>query len=173
MKKLSMALALMLVLGAGSLWAQDTPKVEGFIGGSMMNIDDSAIGKLTPFGWQGSIVGNASSAVGIVGDVSGHYRRGVKIHNFMGGVQFAKRAEKTTAFAQFKAGGINFKDGGSGNTDFALGFGGGVDYNINDKVAFRVIQIDWTPVKVDGSGGGWAKGVFRAGIGIVFKGAPR
>jgi hypothetical protein len=172
MKKLSMAFALMLVLGTSSLWAQDTPSVEGFIGGSVMNIDDDGF-KLTPFGWQGGVVGNFSSAVGIVGDVSGHYRRGIKIHTFLGGVQFAKRGEKATGFFQIKAGGLNFKDGGSGNTDFAMGFGGGVDYNINDKVSFRVIQIDWLPVKTDGPGGGWVKNVTRAGIGIVIKGAPR
>jgi hypothetical protein len=54
-----------------------------------------------------------------------------------------------------------------------MGFGGGVDWNINDKVSFRIIQIDWLPVKESGPGGGWIKGITRAGIGIVIKGAAR
>jgi opacity protein-like surface antigen len=168
MKRLVMVLALMLVLGSVS-FAQDVPKVEGFIGGSVMNIDDSGF-KLTPFGWQGSVNGNVHPVVGIVGDFSGNYRKGVKIHSFLGGVQFTKRADKTSAFFQAKAGGVHLNGGGSGDTNFALGFGGGVDWNINDKVAFRIIQIDWLPVK-DGST--WVKNVTRAGIGIVVKSSAR
>jgi opacity protein-like surface antigen len=171
MTRLVMLFALVLALG-GSLYAQDVPKVEGFIGGSVMNIDDSGF-KLTPFGWQGSVNGNFHNNVGIVGDFSGNYRKGIKIHSFLGGVQFTKRAEKTSVFAQAKAGGVRFNDSTSSDTNFQLGFGGGVDWNINDKVSFRVIQIDWLPVKESGAGGGWVKNLTRAGIGIVIKGAAR
>jgi hypothetical protein len=172
MKRLSMVLALVLVIGSGSLWAQDVPKVEGFIGGSVMNIDTPGF-KLTPFGWQGSVNGNVHEVVGIVGEVSGNYRKGNKIHSFLGGVQFTKRAEKTAVFGQIKAGFLNFKDATSSDNNFQMGFGGGVDWLINDKVSFRVIQIDWLPVKNDGTGGGWTKNITRAGIGIVIKGASR
>lgn len=172
MKRLGMVLALVLVCGSGSLWAQDVPKAEGFIGGSVMNIDDSGF-KLTPFGWQGSVNGNVHRVVGIVGDFSGNYRRNVNIHSFLGGLQFTKRTDKTSVFAQIKAGGVNINFPSSSDTNFQMGFGGGVDWNINDKVAFRIIQIDWLPVKNDGPGGGWTKNITRAGIGIVIKGAAR
>jgi opacity protein-like surface antigen len=170
MKRLVMVLALMLVLGTASVWAQDVPSVEGFIGGSVLNIDTSGF-KLTPFGWQGSVNGNVHPVVGIVGDFSGNYRKGARFHSFLGGVQFTKRADKTSAFFQAKAGGVRLSGNGiSSDTNLQLGFGGGVDWNINDKVAFRVIQIDWLPVK-DGST--WIKNITRAGIGIVIKGSAR
>jgi hypothetical protein len=172
MKRLGMVLALVLVCGSGSLWAQDVPKVEGFIGGSVMNIDVDDF-KLTPFGWQGSVNGNVHDVVGIVGDFSGNYRKGFKIHSFLGGVQFTKRAEKTSVFAQIKAGGLRFSDGTESDTNFQMGFGGGVDWNINDKVSFRVIQIDWLPLREGGDGGSWIKNITRAGIGIVIKSASR
>jgi len=169
MKRLVMVFAVVLVLSAGSAWAQDVPKAEAFIGGSVLNIDTSGF-KLTPFGWQGSVAGNVNKVFGIVGDFSGHYRNSMKAHSFLGGVQLTHRLEKTSVFAQVKAGGIHFSDPGGSDTNLQLGFGGGVDWNANDKIAIRVIQIDWLPVH-DSSG--WTKGVTRAGIGIVFKGAAK
>ena len=175
MKRLSMVLALMLVLSAGSLWAQDVPKVAGFAGGSILNIDDTGF-KLTGYGWTGSVTGNLSKVVGIVGEVGGNYKHGNKIHSFLGGAQFNHRVEKVTAFAQTKAGLMHFSDRSGSDNNFQLGFAGGVDWNINDKVAFRVFQVDWLPTRVSkstGTGHEWVTNITRLSVGVVFKGESK
>jgi hypothetical protein len=44
--------------------------------------------------------------------------------------------------------------------------GGGIDVNMNDRLALRVPQFDWTPMHV---GGVWTNNVIRIGIGLVVK----
>ena len=171
MKRVSMVLALMLVLGAASAWAQDIPKVEVFGGGSILNVREGG-GELTTKGWTGQVNGNVNKVVGIVGDVGGYYKSGFKLHTFMGGAQFTHRLEKVSVFAQAKAG-IAHTNDSSDNNNFALGFGGGLDWNVKPNVAIRWFQIDWTPVKEAGSGGEWINNVFRGSIGVVWKSAAR
>jgi len=169
-----MASAVVLALSTASLWAQDVPKVEVFGGGSVVNINDNDF-KLTPFGWQASVNGNMDKKLGIVGDFGGNYRDGVKTHSFLGGVQLTHRVEKVSAFAQAKAGGVKFSGGGESDTNFQLGFGGGVDWNVTPKVAVRLFQIDWLPTRASSgtSGHEWVKNVTRLGVGVVFKGEKK
>ena len=171
MKRLSMVLALMLVLGAGSVWAQDVPKVEVFGGGSILNVREGG-SELTMKGWTASVNGNVHPVVGIVGEVGGNYKNNLKIHNFLGGVQFTRRAEKVSAFAQVKGGIVHSSVPGNGENDPQLSFGGGLDWNATPNVAIRVFQIDWQPVH-EGGGSGWIKNIFRGSIGIVWKSAAR
>jgi hypothetical protein len=171
MKRLSMVLAIMLVLGAGSVWAQDVPKVEVFGGGSILNIREGG-SELTMKGWTGSVNGNVHPVVGIVGEVGGNYKNGLKIHNFLGGVQFTRRAEKASVFAQVKGGIVHSSVPGNGENDPQLSFGGGLDWNANPNLAIRLFQIDWQPVH-EGGGAGWIKNIFRGSIGIVWKSAAR
>ena len=173
-----MVLAILLVLSAGSLWAQDVPKVEVFGGGSIVNISDKDL-KITPFGWTASVAGNINKMFGIVGEIGGNYRTTggtkVKTHTFLGGPQFTHRIEKVSVFAQTKAGFLHFSGGGDSDNNFTLGFGGGVDYNVNQRVAIRVFQFDWTPVRASNGSSGheWIKNVTRGSIGVVFKGEPK
>jgi hypothetical protein len=172
MKRLSMVLALVLVLGAGSVWAQDVPKVEVFGGGSILNVRQGG-GEFTAKGWTASVNGNVHDVVGIVGEIGGNYKSGSKVHNFLGGIQLTRRAEKVSGFAQFKGGLVNFKPRtGSGDSDFQLSLGGGLDWNAAPNVAIRLFQIDWQPVN-EGGGSGWTKNIFRGSIGIVWKSAAR
>jgi opacity protein-like surface antigen len=53
----------------------------------------------------------------------------------------------------------------SGNA-FAMGFGGGVDVNVGDSLAIRVVQMDWIPNRL---GGDLYTSEFRLGFGIVFR----
>jgi hypothetical protein len=169
MKRLFTVLAIVLVGSTSSLWAQDAPKAEVYGGISMVNISDPDF-KLTPFGWAASVNASINKAVGIVADTSGNYRDGGKFHSILGGVQFTHRVAKVSAFGQLKAGVLHASGGGDSDNNFQLGFGGGVDWNANDKVAIRVIQIDWLPTKNnDGSSSSWIKNVTRASAGVVFK----
>ena len=157
----------MLVLGSVSLWAQSVPKAEVYGGFSAVNIDDPGF-KTTPFGWAASVNANVHKVVGIVGDFSGNYRDGNKFHSFLGGTQFTSRLDKVSVFAQTKAGMLRAETGTS-STHFQLGFGGGIDWNVNDKVAVRLAQFDWLPTKEKAPATGWVKNITRLSAGVVFK----
>jgi opacity protein-like surface antigen len=47
---------------------------------------------------------------------------------------------------------------------FAGAFGGGIDFRLNDKVQIRAIQLDYNPVRIEGS----TQNNVRIGAGIVF-----
>jgi hypothetical protein len=48
---------------------------------------------------------------------------------------------------------------------FAAALGGGIDIRVNDRIDFRLVQIDYNPVILDES----TSHNYRFGIGIVFK----
>lgn len=51
------------------------------------------------------------------------------------------------------------------DTGFGGAFGGGLDVKVNDKIDFRLIQVDYNPVYTNSR----VNNNFRFGIGIVFK----
>ena len=109
---------------------------------------------------------------GLTGDVSGNFRRDnqtffganyrvqTDIYNFLAGPQLRYPNEsRWTPFGRVLAGvaytrnrfsarsataPIVFFDDSS--TDFAMAMGGGVDYRINDKVSYRILQADYNPI---------------------------
>ena len=110
---------------------------------------------------------------GLTGDVSGHFRR--ENENFFGGVPFRAQLDRYyflagpqvrfvndtrwTPFARGMAGvaytrnrygarsaAAPFTSFDDSKVDFALGLGGGVDYRISDRVSYRILQGDYTPV---------------------------
>jgi hypothetical protein len=50
-------------------------------------------------------------------------------------------------------------------TNLALGFGGGLDINLNPRIAVRVLQADYIPTRLQGQ---WQND-FRLSIGVVFR----
>ena len=169
MKRIVMYLAAMLVLVPASLWAQDVPKAEVFGGFSVLSIKESG-DRTTPLGWQAGVAGNLSSMFSIVGDFGGQYKDGGKIHEFLGGVRATHRVDKAAVFVHALYGGSHFSGGGDSFTDFTMGYGGGVDVNAGDRMAIRVVQFDWLPVRSDGE---WFNNNIRFGFGIVFKSGSR
>jgi hypothetical protein len=168
MKRLFTILAVLVVCSQVSLWAQDVPKAELFAGFSVLSTGGG--NRDTAPGWQASVTGNLAERFGLVADFSGHYKDGVKRHAFLFGPKAAARREKATLFVHALFGGVRASGGGFSDTNFAMGFGGGVDYNVRDRVAIRVVQFDWLPVKHSSD---WETGTVRFGIGLVFKGSPR
>lgn len=168
MKKLFMILPLLLVLSTGALWAADVPKTEFFAGFSVLHVSDNGF-KETPYGAQLSLAGNVNKMFGVAGDFSGEYKDGVKpIYTYLGGPVFSHRLEKVTASAHALYGGTH----ADGDNMFTMGYGGALDWNASPKVAVRVIQFDWLPIRNSG-GGGWTKNITRYGFGVVFKGGKK
>ncbi len=107
-------------------------------------------------------------------DVFPGLREDVFVSQALFGPQFTLRSQKATAFVHALAGvattrlvasvGLGFADLVRKNS-FALGFGGGLDVNWNQRLAIRVFQADYIPTRVSGT---WQSN-FRLGVGVVFK----
>lgn len=92
------------------------------------------------------------------------------------GPQFVIRRSRMNAFAHTLFGLTNTHLGGCGfsspctvnhanSTNFALGFGGGVDLNWKRRLAVRLVQADYIPARLSGQ---WENN-FRISTGVVFR----
>lgn len=108
------------------------------------------------------------------------------LYNFLGGVQIKdnNKGGRFKPFVHALVGGAHarakisdygctpsadcpiptFPDDSFGETGLAGAFGGGLDIRLNDKVQIRAFQIDYNPVRIDGS----TQNNLRLGVGIVF-----
>lgn len=167
-----------------ALWlaAAEAPKYEFFGGYSYQRIE----GDNFPAGWNASFAGYFTDTIGIVADFSGHYKSwdvtdggetsnlDIRSHYFLAGPQFAFHQDRpVTPFVRAMAGFsyVSMKMEGPVNvsdssTDFAFGLGGGIDVDVSDAVAVRVIQADYIRLTGDGHAGG---NVLRLSFGLVFK----
>ncbi len=184
MKRL-LPISIVLLLLAAPVWGQDYPKVEVFGGFSYLDVivDDVFAGasEVRFYGWQANISGNFHENIGLVFDVGGQYKSVLDIttqfYEFLVGPRFRTQNEPITGFAHAMVGLVHARASGLSafplpgvgdtvsDTAFALGFGGGVDVNVNDVVAIRVFQTDFL---VDHFADEWNWN-FRIGSGIVFK----
>lgn len=92
------------------------------------------------------------------------------------GPQFVLRRPGVNVFAHTLSGFTNAHLGGCGlyggctvqrqnRTNFALGFGGGVDLNLRRRFAVRLVQADYIPARLAGQ---W-KNNFRISTGVVLR----
>jgi opacity protein-like surface antigen len=102
-----------------------------------------------------------------------------QIYTFMAGPRVSFRGERVTPYAHALLGGVHRNveidltstipefpalDNSFSNTDFGLTVGGGVDLNVTDRFAIRLVQADWVPV----FDGGTANNA-RISTGVVFR----
>ncbi len=168
MKK-SILLAGLVVLMSCPAWAQnDYPKAEIFGGFSWLSTGNGT--RENDYGWQASVTGNFHKNVGFTADFAGQYDSAAgttfQAYQYLLGPRLTSRGARVTGFAHALAGGITLRGGGQSETGFAMGLGGGVDINANDRIAIRVFQLDYLPVRFQGE---WFKENFRVAAGIVFK----
>ena len=92
---------------------------------------------------------------------------------FMFGPRFYARSEKVTGFAHALIGAVRIKvegefagtRGSRSQTDFALGFGGGVDVRLTNRIGARLFQFDYIPVRSEGD---WSQN-FRVQVGLTVR----
>ncbi|HEY0050452.1 MAG TPA: outer membrane beta-barrel protein [Pyrinomonadaceae bacterium] len=105
------------------------------------------------------------------------------LYNFLGGVQVKDNAStgRLKPFAYALAGvghgrikvsnvscplGVDCSDFvGDSETGLAGAFGGGLDIRVNDNIDFRVVKVDYNPIRFDSG----TQHNIRLGIGVVFK----
>jgi hypothetical protein len=178
---LMLAIALFL-LGATALAQEEPPKAEVFGGFSYMR----TAGNTNVNGWTTQASFHMKSYISLAADFGGNYqtksdsinRPSASMFSFMFGPQVADRTGKITGFAHALFGGARVGKGfalGKGGvsataTNFAMAFGGGIDANISDQLAFRIFQLDYLVIRADNAiKAKEARNNFRLAIGIVYK----
>ena len=151
-------------------WAADAPKADLSAGYSYHDAEGGGLN-----GWQASLGWNLWGKLGLLADVSGHYRSEQDVDlddlTFMGGLRFALHGRGLTPFAYALAGGA--RAGASvrvftveiseSETSFAWAAGGGIDVRLSNHWAIRA-QADYLRVESDP-----AEGNLRFGGGIVYR----
>jgi opacity protein-like surface antigen len=152
-------LAAVLSLFSFSAAAQDYD----FFGGYQFTHSDPNV---NANGWNISVTEYANSWFGVTGDFSGAYNPGANLHTFMFGPIFAlHKAETVTPFAHVLVGVAYLSDGGS-DTGLSMGVGGGLDVNVNQHFAVRLVQADWLPFRRRSD---WVKQNARVSAGLVWR----
>ena len=166
MKRLLLISTVLLLLTVPA-WGQDYPRMEVFGGFSYFSADAGT--RESFFGWQASISANFHENIGFTLDSGGQYNTTLGItlqaYEFLLGPRYIMRGERFTGFAHALFGLEHARAGGFSDTAFAMGFGGGVDVNVSDRIAIRAFQLDYIPVT---SSGVWTHDA-RVGAGVVFK----
>ena len=93
---------------------------------------------------------------------------------YLFGPRFSARMEKATPFVHLLVGLQNTEISSAGFTTvsdsaFMLGVGGGVDININDRVAIRAVQVDYLTGVIAGGGFLDDSHKLRLSFGVVIK----
>jgi hypothetical protein len=158
------------------------PGWDGFAGFSVLRTGEEDAEQF--LGWQGSFALNWNSTLGLLADFGGQYKgrdigiSGVSLtsyaYQFLFGPRLNARGEKYTLFGHALFGGsrrgATISSGGSsssaGSTGLAFGIGGGLDINMGEDFALRIIQMDWIPARFEGA---WDYRDARFAIGFVLK----
>jgi len=152
MQKAGLLFALVLFFSVAAV-AQETPKIELFTGYSHLSADLNN----TSYNLNGvnvSAAENVNSWFGGVLDFSSsfgsHAGLNVNTQTIMYGPRIAYRKSRfVTPSVHALFGGIRgsrgFDDISVANWRFAMGLGGEIDLRINDKVALRLVQVDYIP----------------------------
>ena len=148
--------------------ATEYPKAEVFGGFSTLSIGNGD--REQWYGWQAAATGNIHRAIGFVADFGSQYTdlEGLtaKSYEYLFGPRFTARSKKVNGFVHLLFGATNVRGSNFSETGFTMGVGGGVDVNVGNHFAIRVIQFDWLPNRFSGE---WSKTEGRLGFGVVFK----
>ena len=106
--------------------------------------------------------GLAVEGGGVYGGASGG---SFTLHDILIGPRITLRGEYFNVFVHALAGGAVVGAGGLAGGGFEFAGGGGVDYNINKNLAWRIAQVDYVGI----SGGGQILNNIRAQTGVVFR----
>ena len=89
----------------------------------------------------------------------------MNLHLFTFGPRLNYRSDRINAFTHFLAGGARLKVGSTSDTGFAMVLGGGVDVQVNQRIAIRVFQTDYVLERI----GGVRSNDFRFSAGVNFR----
>jgi opacity protein-like surface antigen len=158
---------LILGLSLVAAAADDAPTAQVFGGISWLHTDNMGASgiagsslKSNYFGWDSEFQWNMNKWLGLTADIGGNYGHLIPdaptshFYTFVFGPTLSHRGRNSTIFAHTLFGGNNanlFSSVGSssGDTAFAMAWGGGIDLKINDTFALRLGQLDWLYTRHD------------------------
>jgi hypothetical protein len=156
----------------------------GFSMANTTNTPDS--GREIPIGAQFGMSGrrkiSAEVELALQSRSSNEQRSSFNMFEYLFGPRFSSNNGRRTVYGHILAGGVHQWEGGTleespeGGAEwkdssydaggFAMALGGGLDVDVNDKIAIRVAQFDWIPILQDGS---WIAGTMSFGCGVVIR----
>jgi len=158
MRKLACLVGLgMLFLLAQTAAAQDTPKVDAFLGYSYVraNPETSGAPSFNLHGGSASVAYNVSNSLGLVADFGGYHVNKIggfpvdsAVYTYLFGprLSYRRSESKLTPYAQILFGGTHLGRGalqaGSDNA-FAMTVGGGLDANPTRHIGLRLGQVEY------------------------------
>lgn len=170
MRKIAWVLGLLLsAAGLAQAQTHDQPSVEVFGGPSVMRNGATAPSFSLYGGWQAEGSYNFGAHAGATADFGGQYRsisgQRISQYEFLFGPRVMARGHHATLFAHVLIGGNSLRAAGTSTNGFAMGVGGGLDYDVGRNMAIRVIQADYLRTRLSNN---WFNDA-RLGLGIVFK----
>jgi opacity protein-like surface antigen len=175
-------LAVFVGFGA-SADAQESPKYEVGLNYSWLHVNSANYDyQRTGNGGSGYFEYNLNKTVGLVADFGGYAntRTGIdeKLLTYMFGPRFNWRHSRLSPYAQFLFGGGYAWSGPNTTTQnaFATAAGGGLDYNLTNRIAIKPIQVEYVMTQFDSARLGGATSGFgnhqndvRYSAGVVFR----
>ena len=175
----AIATALFLMMPARDARAQGAPTAEGSIGYAYLRDVDNDLS--FPLGWVATLAGNATSWLGLVGEVGGSYKTfsegdadlSLKLHTFAAGPRLMVTANSPVApFAQLLFGvahgsadlGVPGASLVVRGTGFLVQGGFGIDLNASPQRALR-LQLDVRDLHDDGE----TNSQWRMAVSLVFR----
>jgi len=181
----------LVFIAAGAAHAQEFPRWEASGGFSYANVNLAQAGAFSPssrnfYGFDLAFSFNPNKNIRLLADVGVQSGKTTatpppmftKVHldtsQALFGPQFTLRRRRATAFANLLVGVANTRSQGQSGTlyddlirrtNFALGFGGGVDLNWRRLVGVRLFQAEYVPTRLSGS---WETH-YTLSTGLVFK----
>lgn len=160
--------------------AQDRyPKAEIFGGFSYLPAGRADFPRRDSVGFQMSLCGNLTRWFGIVADLGGQYNKSsglgpgwpgttanTSVYEYLVGPRFAVRRQKFNFFSHALVGRASGHTSLVGFSDSSSAFagGGGLDLNVSDRLALRLVQLDYI-----GSFADILEDNIRLGFGVVIK----
>ncbi len=171
MKRLVIIVLLIVLCSGIFAMAQEDRRGEIFGGYQYASwqAGSSISNRVSIHGWDAGVAAYLTPNFAIAGDLGGIYKDPLGVYTFMGGPRF-HFGRKVSPFIEGLFGGTKFArtlpDGSSlsSETFFSFAFGGGIDVQATNRIAIRVIRLDYHGIRA----GGTTVNNVRITPGIVF-----
>jgi hypothetical protein len=167
LRKMLLVFALCGFAALGVRAQDDDSKVEVFGGYSYLHFHSNPSTNLN--GWEVAGQYKFRDWLGGVADIDGHYGSygggpGVSTYTYLFGPQISMPG-RFSPFGHLLLGGAHLSVAGFGNSSFSMALGGGLDYTVKDKIAWRVGQFDYLLTQF----GGGSQNNFRFSTGLIYR----
>jgi outer membrane immunogenic protein len=164
-----------------------TPKAEVGLNYSYTRVNPgNGLGSYNANGGFGDVEYNINKTLGVVAELGGSYTGtggGLQLNNtsfeYLFGPRINLRHGRFNPYAQALFGGQRLSNGwnpsaadprlGASQNNFAMAFGGGLNYTVNDRFAVRPFQLDYFATRIAPPNNSYLQNDLRYSAGVVFR----